>query len=379
MFSKKFCFTLLLLTLFGVLAGVTSAQDNADPLVQAADEAGLLHDLNLTQTVDGITVTLNWAYVDTQQLLVNYRVEGADPLMFNNPITTPIILRDAEGYSFSYASAVPQPDASAADVTYTTSFYTQGMRQLEGSNEYEILNDYFRSGFATVPDEIDLQFELTFGGYEVPDWVMVEGIESEYAPGDMIEAVGPFIFNFAVTVQNAVELAPMQTVEAAGLSVTLEALTVAPSALEAQICYDLPDGRDWLPEASVFIDGVAGYMSGHGITDLTQLENMERRCRNLRFDVFYPGESATITLTLDYLTTPMQEGPADWERIEDVLAEDGIDIDVIFEQGENGGGGIRIEQINVPDGFNLQEAMNSAREKLGDRVAGPWVFEVELP
>ncbi len=379
MFRKPFWIVLCLLVVS--IAGVAQAQDapGEDPLITAAREAGLLHELNLTQTLDDISVTLNWAYVDTQQLILNYTVTGADPLMLNASFAiTPIVLRDAEGYQFSYSRAMPLPDATADSTTVTAHFYNQAIRQIAGSDQYEVVDDYFHTHFDRVPAEIALQMALTLGGYEVPEWVITEGVESAYSVGDDVPAVGPFTFDFTVPVTNSVELEPMETVEADGLAVTLEALSVAPTAAEARICYDMPDGRDWLPEATLTIDGEIGYMSGHGVTDMAQFENTERRCRNVSFSAFYDGSPTTLTLSLDYLSTSMQEGPADWERIEEVLAEDGIDIDVIFERGESGGG-MRIEEVDVPEGFDLQEALNAARETLGDRVAGPWVFEVELP
>ncbi len=370
---------LLVLTLLLTLIPVTQAQEfEPDPRIQAAMEQGLFTPIDQSQTVDAVTVTVENVYVDTQQLILGYTITGADPLLYGNPFQTPITLRDQNGAAFSYASAQVNPAGNGDSNRFLVTFYNQAV--IEGENSaVAVVDDYFRTNFDTVPESINLQLEINYDDFVIEEWLPLDLESSDHQPGDTVEGVGPFVFDFSAPVYPALELQPMQSVTANDLEITLEALNITPLTGEARICYDLPDERDWQPEISVALDDQPGRMTGHGTTDMAQFENTERRCRDIRFDLFYSGQAEHVALSLDYLTTSMREGPEDWERIETVLAEAGIDIDVIFEQGENGGGGIRIEEVDVPEGFDLQAAMNSARETLGDRIAGPWIFEVELP
>jgi hypothetical protein len=75
----------------------------------------------------------------------------------------------------------------------------------------------------------------------------------------------------------------------------------------------------------------------------------------------------------------MVEGPDDWLEIKDALAEQGIEIEVNYTQGEQGGGGVGVEVVSIPDGVDFNDAVNAARERLGDRLGGPWSFTVEIP
>ncbi|MBZ0294406.1 MAG: DUF4179 domain-containing protein [Anaerolineae bacterium] len=370
----------LLLSVSLVMATAVHAQDGStDPLLQAMNDSDLLTTIDETQTQEGVTVTLNWVYADTQNLKVNYTLENIDPIMLYPPYSSHATLRNAEGFMFSYANSRLEEGSTADSLTMTVDFYNQAVRPIDNSDQYEVVDNYFMNRYETLPQTLSLQLELRLGDFEVADWTPLDSIDTDYAIGDYVELIGPFTFDVTLPLQAAVELEPMQTVEQNGLAVTLEALSISPTRTSARLCYQLPDARDWLPQASITIDGVPGYLSGHGVVDMAQFENTERRCRNLRFDAFYDGNPGTLDLSLDVLETSMMEGPDDWARIAAALAEDGIDIDVIFEQSENGGGSIRIEEVDVPEGFNLQEAADAAREALGDRISGPWVFQVELP
>ncbi len=377
---KSYRLTLSFLLVLLIVVPTTFAQGvpEPDPIVQAALDQGLLTQIDQSQAVGDVTVTVNWAYVDTQKVMVNYTIVGAAAEVFGNPFRNPVVLRDGAGVSFSIATAQNVNIASPEEATFLTQFYNQGVIEADDGT-IEVVDDYFHNGFESVPESIDLQLELNYESFEIEDWMPIDATASDYQVGDTVEGIGPFVFDFTVPVYDSIQLEPMQSVSVNDLEMTLETLSLTPTAAEARICYDMPDERDWIPEASISIEGVAGQVTGMGITDMAQFENAERRCRNVSFDLFYNDEADNLTLSLDYLTTSMAEGPQDWERIEAVLAEEGIDIDVIFSQGENGGGGISIEEVDVPDDFDLQAAMNRAREKLGDRLAGPWVFEVELP
>jgi hypothetical protein len=363
-----------------LLTSVVYAQEEyADPVMEAAREAGLIEEIGLSQTVGDVTVTLDWAYADTQRIMLGYTLHTAEDINPNDlfsPFMSSPRLSDGEGASFSYASSIPIPGDQSNEMVMVIDYYTQAILPGAQADEFVVDNEYFNS----PPDELDLQFELNYGDFTAEANVPPASLDdSNLEPGDYVDAIGPFVFDFTVPLYPAVVVAPMETVEVDGIEMTLEQVSITPTKTSARVCYDMPDARDWMPEASVEVGGEPGRMSGAALVGGKEAAaDTEHRCRDLSYDVFYDTEPTTMTVNVDYLTASMTEGPDDWERIRDVLAEQGIEIEVNFSQGE-GGGGVGIEVISIPDGVDFNEAVNEAREMLGDRLAGPWTFTVELP
>jgi hypothetical protein len=368
----------LVLMLFTSLA--YAQEQYADPVMEAAREAGLIEEIGITRTVGDVTVTLDWAYADTQRIMLGYTLQTANDLHPNDlfsPFMPSPRLSDSEGASFSYASSIPAPGDQSNELSVVLDYYTQVILPGAQPDEFVVDNDYFNP----PPDELDLEFELNYGDFTAEANVPPASLEgSNLEPGDYVDPIGPFVFNFTVPLYPALVLEPDQTVEAAGVSVTLEQVSITPTKTSARVCYDMPDTRDWMPEASVELGGTPGRMSGASLVGGKEAAvDTEHRCRDLSYDVFYDTEPGILTVSVDYLTVSMAEGPDDWLRIKDVLAEEGIEIEVNFSQGEDGGGGIDVEIVSIPDGVDFNEAVNAARETLGDRLAGPWTFTVEIP
>ncbi|MBZ0285630.1 MAG: DUF4179 domain-containing protein, partial [Anaerolineae bacterium] len=66
---------LIMLTVSAVAYGVFQGM-GGDPGLEAAQEANLVTIVNQSQTVDGVTLTLNWAYVDAYRVAIGYSIEG---------------------------------------------------------------------------------------------------------------------------------------------------------------------------------------------------------------------------------------------------------------------------------------------------------------
>jgi hypothetical protein len=374
---------LLRLSLALFLLPIAAIQAQDSPIWTAAQDAKLVSEIGQSQTIGGVTLTLNWVYVDPQRLAVNYTVETTeDQNVYDlfSPYSTYPMLGDAEGSNFSYSNSALETGENTHQRTTTVEYYSQAVRQGEGTDDWIIDNDYFATHFESLPGTLNMKFELTLGGFTVDDtFYLPEG--STLKPGDMVDAIGPFLFEFSALVHPALTLEPNQSIEAKGLEMTLESVSITPMQTTARVCYDMPDSQDWMPQATLTLDGEAAMLTGMSITGSKEDIALEtdRRCRDLSFQVFHEDAPDSLTLDVDSLATSMMEGPDEWEQIKQVLAKQGIDIQVNFETSPQGGGGIGIDVLKIPDGVDFNDAVDAAREQLGKIMRGPWTFTLDLP
>ncbi len=379
---KSFLRLSLVIALF-LLPGATSlAQEN--PIWTAAQQADLVSEIGQSQTIGDVTLTLNWAYVDPQRLAVNYTVEttDADLNLFDifSPYSSYPILGDTEGSNFSYSTANFEAGDTANKRTATVEYYSQAVRPGKGTDEWIIDNDYFATHFDMLPATMTMRFELTLGGFTVDDTFYIPE-SSTLKIGDTVEPIGPFQFEFSASIHPELVIEPNQSIEARGLNMTLESVSITPMQTTARVCYDMPDSQDWMPKATLTLDGEIGMLTSMSITVPKQdlaLET-EHRCRDLSFQAFHETAPDVLTLDIGSLATSMMEGPAEWEQIKQVLAGQGIDIQVNFETSPQGGGGIGIDILEIPEGVDFNDAVDAAREELGKIMRGPWTFTLDLP
>lgn len=378
MMLRRFAYGLLLCTVMIGLVGNVSAQEPAaQPLIVLRDQ-GFGSTPDRSQTIDDVTVTLDWIYADTQQFAVQFTLQNAPAEVLNATAPSGFILSDQSGYQFSYSSGFATPGADANSTTMNLTFYSQAFHET-ADNEWEVENDYFHTVYDTLPETLDLTFVVNLQGGEI----MVIPPDHTPTPNEdynkflqAVDPIGTFSFDVTVPLYAETRLALQQSVEAAGLAMTLEEVTLTPSKVSARLCYNLPDARDWRPMASIDIAGNSGYLTNMGVTDMAQFENTERRCQNMAFDIVHTNDASPLTLTITHLEVSLMEGPQDWEQIADTLAEEGIEIEVIYSPDQQG---IGLNTDSVAEGVDLQAAILRAREKLGDVQSGPWVFTIELP
>jgi hypothetical protein len=354
---------------------ISYAQDTYhDPVMEAAKKAGLVTDIGQSQTVGDITVTLDWAYADTQNLTIGYTLktaEGVDPNHLFSPYASPR-LSDDKGAQFSYSTSFPTSTDKANEITLVVKYYSQAVIPVKGTDNVDINNDYFNP----PPDKLNLKFELTLGDFS-PSQGFVP-TDTSTKPADYVQPIGPFTFDFIVPLYSAVVIKPTsaQTVTVKNVSMTLEQVTVTPTKTSVRVCYNLPDPRDWSPEGSVTMNDISGTLSGISIVGSkeTAFNDTQNRCYDLSFDVFHDTKPAALNINIDHLSVSMGEGPDDWNKIKAELAKHDILIDVISISH-----GLDVKVLSVPEGIDYDQAVIEAREALGDWIRGPWTFKVDLP
>ncbi|MBZ0298373.1 MAG: hypothetical protein K8J31_01475, partial [Anaerolineae bacterium] len=194
-----FRYVMLACGLWITLAGIgVQAQEDGHPL----EAAELIHVLDVSQTIDAATATLDWAYADTLGFVVHLTIADLPPDLQQSlfqTVTVSAKLRDTAGYEFSFQGGGFGPPDGAGKLAGTISYYPQAVRQDVNTGEWQVENDYFRNRYETLPNELALQFELS----------LVDP-NSQYAPvpdatgqtppttDPASEPVGPFLFAFSI-------------------------------------------------------------------------------------------------------------------------------------------------------------------------------------
>lgn len=163
----------------------------------AYDQAEIL---NLSQTANGYTVTLERGYVDPNQLVLGFVVTGPNGQTRAVPRGT---VTDAQGRSFL--------DTAGGDI------------QAELQNSAATISSY------QVPPGVGSEVTLTATFAEL----MPVTVENVAAP------TGPWVFHFTLPVHPATVVEPMQTVEAAGVPITLHRMQASATTVRVQLDLDL--------------------------------------------------------------------------------------------------------------------------------------------
>jgi hypothetical protein len=226
---------MLAITLFAVVAVVYAI----DAIVQRAREmdAGLSgvegYELNISQTVDVYTVNLQWAHADANRVSVAMGITGADGVPYTNLTPRNATLMDDAGNVFTsnggYGSGIA--DGMSGEVlTFDT------------------------SSLSELPDVLNLHLEMSID-------VLTTQSRTQTPNGDYddwnIGPVGVFIFDFSVPTTAAQLIELHESVEVAGVTVTLQRVTISESQTRVVVCFDPPDMTytDWLPIVNLFVDG----------------------------------------------------------------------------------------------------------------------------
>ncbi len=212
---------LVLLLAFAGASWAGSARNRAfrvEPGLRHIEQAGLGQEVNLSQTVDGVTVTLQRVYADANRIIVGYTVSGPTAQKHGFPET---ILTDDRGNVFPHSTEAAQPEfppyAEAAQDIYIKTI--------------GCVSSFEADAVQGTPATLSLHLLI--------DLVSME------------TATGPFTFDFSVPFDAGRDVEVQQTVEAAGVAMRLERVVVTPSETRAILCFTPPDGNSDRWRASV--------------------------------------------------------------------------------------------------------------------------------
>ncbi|MBL8134564.1 MAG: DUF4179 domain-containing protein [Anaerolineae bacterium] len=352
-----------------------------DPGIEGAMSADLVTELGIRQTIADVTLTLDWAYADANRIAIGYSLTTPERLQ-GAPLDQGVVLTDDTG-----------------------SFTMDGMGGGGGSgdlSEAQYTASYGVTFVDDVPEVLHMRLEMTLGFLPDVEMSMAEGggivtgsgggfgvgggggssaEEVTPAPGIRLpmgsasgEQVGPFVFQFDLPFIPALELTPAQTVEANGVTMTLERMSVTPSMTTAEFCFDLPTPADWMPDVTLTAGETEAFLAGWEMQSLP-VTGETWRCGTMTFYAPYLLEPTTFIFSAAALETSMDFTTDRARRFEEVLRAQGIEVDVT----DAGGEGFNYSIVGAPDGVDVGRAVEEAFDVFKEKYAGPWTFTVAIP
>lgn len=355
---------LLLMMMSGIIAYAAIRTLQSDPGLEGVEAQGLVQVIDESETIEGVTVTVEKAYADANRVAIWYTIE-----------------------------AIPLPEGNVHGSYINMGVHHPADRAWFGTGAMggrsEKLDDGTFAGLVTfdhheaVPESsvYEIIFKVEIGGenawvYVYPSDEILEGQPQEEYRYEM-PYVGPFEFPLALNVSHPVELTPDETQISNDVPMTLQRIRITPSQTVVQVCYTKPDQRDWQPNMTVMIDGVEGLLSSYGIIGgKTALATPDlNRCFEMTFLLEYAPDSELIVITIDGLMTSAPEPSPDVLAIAEARLEaEGIVIDFIVENQ-----GMRWEIIDAPDDMTESEIGMAVWDAMKEHYAGEWRFEIALP
>ncbi|MBM3934555.1 MAG: DUF4179 domain-containing protein [SAR202 cluster bacterium] len=266
---------------------------------QAVEEFGLAHPVGVSQTVDGVTMTVDYVYVDEERVFIGLRGSAPHGLA---PVTRNVWLA-SEGetrYVFPHERTEPKPPDEAtpvpgtggklrvtrvivsgqsgrevADPAFITETPTPGISDWWISSEWGESNGVAMLSFTsnsnitvynTLP--MHLRFYARLATPDVNVWqAFVNGPLAERAsesctPDGCI--VGPFDFRFDVPVTGGPEIPIGQSETVNGQTVELRRVYMRTQTTGVVLAFTPPTSENWAPSAALQTSWGATYAAGGG-------------------------------------------------------------------------------------------------------------------
>jgi hypothetical protein len=189
-------------------------------------EGGLVHAVNQSQTIDGVTVTVHSAYADARRLMFGIGVLGG---------------KDAHHFIQVESSIINGTKARGLHITGQDSSFNL-FDDEENANQEERFSYEVRLVEDVSPEVAELT-RIRSGGDPTMINVQLELWVEDAQSDTRSTLAGPFRFSFDMPIQPAHRLELHQTSRDAGVAATLEDVIITPSLMQTRICFD-PDDSD---------------------------------------------------------------------------------------------------------------------------------------
>jgi hypothetical protein len=298
------------------------------------------------QTINGVTVAIDWAYADESRVAIHYTISGLDWAEGASMEPTQMIRMTSEMVPDLWMGGM-SGNRSPAEQGVITGEYDQ--RLMYGALDQQ------KNPNIRVNVDIPVEGPTSVGTFRFV-------LDLPVLPGKKIENIN-------------------QTVIANNVSMTLKDLRMTPSYVEASICFQMPSAIDWGLGASIVNMGGKDYpFSGGGVMPGTKGKNFNltdpERCNTVGFDIAADPSASSLTLTVPKLMASIPEVVTQ-ERVDlanQMLADEGIEFKyVVLDHGST------IEIVKRPEGKTDQDVYPLILDALTDQYDGPWVFTVPLP
>ncbi len=223
---------------------------NNDAGLKAINDAELGTPLNLSQTVDGLTVNLQWVYADENRISIGYIVDGEGPLDSPAQDYYPMLprLTDADGNEFPSAGGMGYT-GEGGEAAQVSSFDTSKVEALP-----ETLNLHLELSVEIITQDT----RATLNAQPTPAPGSTPVIQSRELGNSPFEGpYGPFTFDFSVSTRQSRIIDLDQTVTDQDVPITLKRVIIAPSQTRIEVCFDPPVDKEggWALIAFLSING----------------------------------------------------------------------------------------------------------------------------
>lgn len=250
-------------------------------------QAGLIHEVNQSQTINDVTVTIHGAYADARLLASGIAVRGemgddyfirVGPVLINSSEVRGFSIIEPSG-SFNLFDKAPNPNREAR-FSYklgTTEDFSPAIAELT------------RIKPGDEPAMINVQLEIK--------------VKQSHSDAQT-ELIGPFRFSFDMPIQPSHYIDVRQTSQDAGVAMTLEDVLITPSLMQTRLCFD-PEGMSDGWETSIIAERPDGRRIEASVTDTPDSGCVAH--------IFYGAPLAgTWTLTIDQLKSDTKTIDGSW-------------------------------------------------------------------
>jgi hypothetical protein len=345
------------------------------------------------QTLQGVTVTLDWVFADAKRISFGYSVAGLPAVPDATALWGSVDLRDAQGKPLGQAvggsSAVQRVAGKPDTLTGNWSIVLgQPLTAAEGRFGLDIT---LGGGASSDMSNLLGQFKIPADATPFPPGV--------YPPALPAQKVGTFHFDFTTPIYPLQTLTPHLSITANGLAMSIEKIEMTPSYANLTLCYQKPSPKDWTIEGTVgrpqlsfgdyhatiysyrliFDKDMGGYLGKSASP--TKIPGITTgRCVQIDFLLGNSYRPGTLTLTIPALEQSMPESipPAELKAAQEKLKALGIEINQTTFSSSGGGGGGGPAIAKKPDGMTDEEAYRQYMQALGYVYPGPWVFTIDI-
>ncbi len=265
--------------------------------------------INLSQTIQGITVTVQRAYADANRIVVGYTITVPDSVAADySGINGAMTLSDDTGRAYPIRGEQGQHDRGAHDLAQVVSFdaasLPQGIKSVRFSlTVTQVTAIRLPTASPTAPPIRPT--EQRGGGV----------ISLQPIPADQLLRVpGPWRFSLSLPVRPGRVAAVDQTVIANGIPVQLERIAVTPSETRAYLRFPANQGntvQGWSPTVMLAVDGWNSSDASESVVSWLTSDGE----RVVSFDDALDTKHGEWTLTVEALGNGSHEGNGSSSRL----------------------------------------------------------------
>lgn len=253
---------------------------SVDDGINAVYKGKMVTPVNQTQTIDGVTVTLDWVYADPLRVLVAYTTEAGNRKDFRpgTSLSSDSLLNGLKVEPVGGVGYVENNTHTSEISALIAPDLPEGAASIDAQLALRVTDD---SALLNATD-------MPAGAADSPD--------AKQAQLALIKDLGTLNFKVQIPVTPGHVFAPNQQAEASGVTVTLKRLIVAPSGVRADLCFAPPaDGEfDWT---------IVGRVQGSGKNTDGAIQSSskmagEQSCEPVFFFASLPMDASSYTVTM---------------------------------------------------------------------------------